>query len=729
MLMNRLDNDLSAGAKNAQEEELHRRKARQVVYKATYAALPTAQKARYARALSQQYYRSQYAEEDKKEKSAGGGSTTHAASSGRIHGGSHGSFGTASPYGQRQRQKEEARREIFRRGLDLIGTAASQAQRGVTGTSVSVEQQLAESRRQADNVRAIREAKASFDEANTPIEWDGRSELVSELERIDSQAGWEISEAQANEAERRRQELLSRLREGDLAAGNGVRSGTDADTGRDVVESTGKGIVGSGANLVSNVGKNLERIDAYSPKPFDAVSDLINGEQLGSSRQRRIEAYEDPSSQEKWAGLDAFADRMDYDSAALLQRAKEGKSLAGEFGVDVAKGALEMGFDTSAAALTGGSALVPMGMRTYGESVGRARRADATLEQQTAYALTNTAIEVTSEKLFDGVARIYGAGAADDIVERLVGRMAESDAGRTTLRMIAGAAGEGTEELVSDLLAPLAESTYRSESVGELYRQLDPVDLLHDYLVGGALGTVGGAVSIATGQNTEANRALRAQDAAEQAYLDQMERLGHIPPESGENAAPDGAAEKQSLIQRVKAKLSNVVGKERADIIRGMSFGEQIAGIENDLISRQEKPFTTVRNTTPDILVRKAGAEQLPVIMSYESAYLSAKADGSQTGHYHKLGAELMDQIPAAMEHPLAIIRQKNGRIAEILDLKDKIGNNIYLSIELSATKDIDGKNSAYNLIITAFGAKENYIKGQLNEEGNDILESKLSGD
>ena len=102
---------------------------------------------------------------------------------------------------------------------------------------------------------------------------------------------------------------------------------------------------------------------------------------------------------------------------------------------------------------------------------------------------------------------------------------------------------EGTEELVSDLLAPLAESTYRSESVGELYRQLDPVDLLHDYLVGGALGTVGGAVSIATGQNTEANRALRAQDAAEQAYLDQMERLGHIPPESSENAAPDGAAE------------------------------------------------------------------------------------------------------------------------------------------------------------------------------------------
>ena len=433
---------------------------------------------------------------------------------------------------------------------------------------------------------------------------------------MDNQAGWEISETLANETERRRQELLSRLREGDLSVGNGIRSGTDADTGRDVVGSSVKGIVGSGANLVSNVGKNLERIDARFWKPPDAVSDLINGEPWGSSRQRRIKAYEDPSSQEKWAGIDAFADRMDDDSAALLQRAKEGKSLAGEFGVDVAKGALDTGFDASAAALTGGSALVPMAGRVYGESVGRARRAGATLEQQTGYALANTVIEVASEKLFDGAARIYGAGAADDIVERLVGRMAESDAGRTTLRMIAGAAGEGTEELISDLLAPLAESIYRDEGVGELYRGLDPAELLHDYLIGATLGTVGGGVSIAAGQSAEANRALRAQDAAEQAYLEQMERLGYVPPADSKNAAHDEAAE------------SMMENTDRAD------EAKEISGLQDDC-SESIMAFRMVntggrRNELPLTAEQIASAEQMIRAQGYDGEV--AYSDSVPTG-------------------------------------------------------------------------------------------------
>ena len=88
-----------------------------------------------------------------------------------------------------------------------------------------------------------------------------------------------------------------------------------------------------------------------------------------------------------------------------------------------------------------------------------------------------------------------------------------------------------------------------------------------------------------------------------------------------------------------------------------------------------------------------------------------------------------MGQIPVAMEKPFILIRQKNGRIAEVLDLKDQKGQNIFLSIELSAIKDVDGKNSAYNLIITAFGADESYIERQLNKEGNIVLENKLSGD
>ena len=384
--------------------------------------------------------------------------------------------------------------------MDLLGTASAQAGRGITGISVPVEQQREESRRQEDNIRAIREANARFEATRQPIEWDGRAELISALEQLDMQSGWEINEEQANAAEQQRQELLSRLREGDLAAGNGVRSGTGADTGRDVVEGSAKGIAGAGVNVFSNLGQLMAKADAYTYSENEFLTDWMLGNDPSVMRQARIDAYNDPANQEKWREIDAIADRLDNDAATVLRRAKEGKSIAGEAGVDIAKGVLEAGFDAGLATVTDGSALVPLAARVYGQSVGTARRAGATPEQQAAYGLTSAAIEVASEMLFDGVAKIYGAGAADDIVEKLVVELAESDTGRSMLRFLAGAAGEGAEEVVSDLLSPLAEVTYRDERLAELYRQLEPSELLYDYLIGAAISTLASGASAATRQ-------------------------------------------------------------------------------------------------------------------------------------------------------------------------------------------------------------------------------------
>ena len=436
-------------------------------------------------------------------------SGSHYSSSGSRHSGSHGSLGEVSVYEQRRQQRDAARKDFWNHTLDLLGTASAQAGRGITGISVPVEQQLEESRRQIENVRAIREANARFEAARKPIEWDGRAELISALEQLDMQSGWEINEEQANAAEQQRQELLARLREGDLAAGNGVRSGTDADTGRDILESTAKGIAGAGVNAFSNLGQLMAKADAYTYSENEFLTDWMLGNDPSVMRQARIDAYNDPANQEKWQEIDAIADKLDNDAATVLRRAKEGKSIVGEAGVDVAKGVLEAGFDAGLAAVTGGSALVPLAARVYGQSVGTARRAGATLEQQAAYGLTSAAIEVASEMLFDGVAKIYGAGAADDIVEKLVVELAESDTGRGMLRFLAGAAGEGAEEVVSDLLSPLAEATYRDESLAELYRQLEPSELLYDYLIGAAISTLASGASTMCLRGKHHDRAAR----------------------------------------------------------------------------------------------------------------------------------------------------------------------------------------------------------------------------
>lgn len=225
--------------------------------------------------------------------------------------------------------------------------------------------------------------------------------------------------------------------------------------------------------------------------------------------------------------------------------------------------------------------------------------------------------------------------------------------------------------------------------------------------------------------------------------LTTQQEAAEAPEASQDIPAPQAAAESttaqsgefnnaerpSSFLASVKEKLKNLVlPNERKAVIDKMSFGEQVAGIENGQISRAEKPFLNVSPTTPQTLIDKAGASQLPVIMSYEDAYLSSMDKGKQKGNYHNLGADIMAQIPTQMDTPLAIIKQDNGRIAEVLPVKDKAGKNLYVVVELNAEKGIDGTYRAYNLVISAFGANSNYIQNRINDPNATVIENNLPG-
>ena len=490
--MGTLKSSLSSGlAKGQKAAEKQKRKGQQTAgggkkSAAAYSAAPAKRHAEEPETVKSESTPVYTAAKKSSSANAAVASSMHYSSSGSKHGGSHGSLGEVSVYEQRRQQRAAARKDFWNHTLDLLGTASAQAGRGITGISVPVEQQLEESRRQIENVRAISEANARFEATRKPIEWEGRAELISALEQLDMQSGWEINEEQANAAEQQRQELLARLREGDLAAGNGERSGTDADTGRDILESTAKGIAGAGVNAFSNLGQLMAKADAYTYSENEFLTDWMLGNDPSVMRQARIDAYNDPANQEKWREIDAIADRLDNDAATVLRRAKEGKSIAGEAGVD--------------------------------------------------------------------------------IVEKLVVELAESDTGRGMLRFLAGAAGEGAEEVVSDLLSPLAEATYRDESLAELYRQLEPSEVLYDYLIGAAISTLASGASAATRQSGEASPEYRANEAE---YLNILERNGLLPPESSKNAAHEGAAEdsEQNVESRSLSqhKISGLSGLDAAE--------------------------------------------------------------------------------------------------------------------------------------------------------------------
>ena len=119
-----------------------------------------------------------------------------------------------------------------------------------------------------------------------------------------------------------------------------------------------------------------------------------------------------------------------------------------------------------------------------------------------------------------------------------------------------------------------------------------------------------------------------------------------------------------------------------------------------------------IKNTPQVILEHVNGSEDLEVIMRFDKYYLAARHDGVLDGHYHNLGT-LMSELPRYIEQPDAIIRLENGRLNVISDLG---GKNGLISIELSTVKDINSKYHKYNLVVTAFEPKTNYLKNTIKK-------------
>ncbi|MBP5462627.1 MAG: hypothetical protein J6Y20_10950, partial [Lachnospiraceae bacterium] len=202
------------------------------------------------------------------------------------------------------------------------------------------------------------------------------------------------------------------------------------------------------------------------------------------------------------------AARMQREAAEDLSSIKAGRSELAQFGIDVAGQSVQMGLDAAfnvGKVIPGGS-LTAMALRTFGASAQEAKDEGATLAQQGLYGAGSAAVEVLTERMFDGVAKIYGAGVADDLVSHMVGKFTKNRLGQVALGWAFDAIGEGFEEVVSDLANPFLRSIYDKDVASNLYTgsfadrwsgywgQIDPAEVGYDFLVGAAMGFAGGSV-------------------------------------------------------------------------------------------------------------------------------------------------------------------------------------------------------------------------------------------
>lgn len=194
-----------------------------------------------------------------------------------------------------------------------------------------------------------------------------------------------------------------------------------------------------------------------------------------------------------------------------IERSKLGASKAGKFALDAVSQVPALAADMAANAVLPGSGMAMMMGRSFGGGVQQAEAGGGNLAQAGAYGAASAAKEYLTEKMFGGLDLAYGKGFADTAVEKLVGKLAKTDIGRTVLRtIINGGGGEFVEEFVSSVVDPTLRAIYNGKSIGENYSEEQVSDWLYDGLVGAALGIAGSGASIATGADAKKNAELRS---------------------------------------------------------------------------------------------------------------------------------------------------------------------------------------------------------------------------
>ena len=193
-----------------------------------------------------------------------------------------------------------------------------------------------------------------------------------------------------------------------------------------------------------------------------------------------------------------------------IERSKWGASDAGRFALDAVSQVPALAADMAANAILPGSGMAMMMGRSFGGGVQEAEAGGANLAQAGAYGAASAAVESLTEKLTGGLDIAYGKGFTDKVTEKLIGKFAKTDIGRTAFRAITGALGEGAEEFISSAVNPTIRAIYNGKSIGENYSEEQVSDWLYDGLVGAALGIAGSGVSIATGADAKKNAELRS---------------------------------------------------------------------------------------------------------------------------------------------------------------------------------------------------------------------------
>ena len=391
-------------------------------------------------------------------------------------------------------------------------------------------------------------------------------------------------------------------------------------------DATANAAIYSTAGAFSNLFGLLKEKDAQT-KARDAADSarlkagydaMLNGEDINTREGGLKKQHEDSQKafERGYAAL-AGAGQKNFDTADDLaarsneyqQIAKEGLGKFGQGVVDFGIAGLQFAGDAAMNAILPGSGLAAMGMRAAGSGAQEARNNGLDINDQFTSGLKSAAIEVLTEKLFGAASKVaYGKGIIrnESLVNGLVNRLAKTDKGRTALKVIVGANEEGLEEVLSDILNPVADRVLKLDDGkgdwSDLGKDMDAEQMLEDYIIGSTLGLFGAGTNVISGQY----RAENAQQRAYENYQRELVNAG-LASEQGSQAQLTAAEYQNILDNSAKRGNRNLSDKETANLEQLITAERDAPAVRNAL----ERSGTLVDDNTASVIAKAASGQKL----------------------------------------------------------------------------------------------------------------------
>ncbi len=367
----------------------------------------------------------------------------------------------------------------------------------------------------------------------------------------------------------------------------------------DVMSPTGNLSMGESARAAINEAKTAKK-EGRQVRP---------GQAQRKAEQEKIKSFNDG-----WAGdfkqkLLESAEESSKRAYEYEQEAKQGLGKFGQGVVDFGIAGAQFAGDALLNAVAPGTGIAAMAGRAYGSASLDAQQRGLSEGEQQIFGLKSAAIEALTEKLFGAASKVaYGKGIIrnESLVNGLVNRLAKTDKGRTALKVIVGANEEGLEEVLSDILNPVADRVLKLDDGkgdwSDLGEDMDAEQMLEDYIIGSTLGLFGAGTNVISGQY----RAENAQQRAYENYQRELVNAG-LASEQGSQAQLTAAEYQNILDNSAKRGNRNLSDKETANLEQLITAERDTPVVRNAL----ERSGTLVDDNTATVIAKAASGQKL----------------------------------------------------------------------------------------------------------------------